>query len=61
MIILLLSNLSRQHLKVLLLGVRRNGKAGKIRKVGVKKNWWVLALPPYSLQENWKQLPKVAP
>ena len=59
-ILLLKSNLSRQHSKVLYCwGVRRRGKTGNHRKVGVKREWWALAQPPYSLQGNGRQSPRV--
>ena len=32
---------------------------GKHGKVEVKIMWWVLAQPPYSLQENRRQSPRV--
>ena len=41
--------------------VRRKGKTGKRRKVGVKKNWSVLVEPSYFPQGNWKQSLMVKP
>ena len=41
------------------LGVKRRGKTGKKGKVELKRKWCVLAQPPYSLQGNGKQLPRV--
>ena len=41
--------------------VRRRGKAGKHGKVGLKKQWWVLAQVPYSPQGNRSQSPRVGP
>ena len=63
MILLLLkSSPSREHSKVLYcLGVRKRGKTGNHRKVRVKRKWWVLAQPPYSLQGNRRQSPRVEP
>ena len=43
-------------------GVRKRGKRGKTGKqgkVGVKRKWRALAQPPYSLQGNGRQSPKV--
>ena len=40
-------------------GVRRRGKTGNHRKVGVKKKWWVLVQFPYSQQGNGRQSPRV--
>ena len=37
----------------------RRGKTGKYGEVGVKRNWWVLVQPPYFLQGNGKQSPRV--
>ena len=42
-------------------GVRRRGRTGKHGKVGVKKKWWVLARPPYSLQGYRRQSTRVEP
>ena len=39
------------------LGVQKR----KDRRVGMKRKWWVLAQPPYSLQGNGRQSPKVEP
>ena len=51
--LLLRSNPSRQHSKLVYrLGLRRRGKTGKHGEVGMKRNWWVLVQPPYSLQGN---------
>ena len=50
--LLLRSNPSRQHVKVLYhWGARRKGKTGNHGKVGVETKWWVLAHPPYSPKE----------
>ena len=47
----------RQHSKVLYRWrVRRRGKSGKHTKVGVKRKWWVVALPPHSPQGNGRQV-----
>ena len=39
----------------------RRGKTRKHEKVEVKRKWWVLMQPPYSLQGNGRQLPRVEP
>ena len=60
LLLLLRSNPSRQHLKLpYRCGVRRRGKAGKYKKVGVKRKWWGLGQPSYSPQENGRQSPRV--
>ena len=60
LLLLLRSNLSRQHSRFYIAGVvRRRGNTGKYGKVGVKRKWWVLAQPPYSPQGNGRQLIRV--
>ena len=49
---------SRQHSKILYhWEVRRRGKTGKHRKVGVKRKWWVLAQPPIPHKETGGSYP----
>ena len=36
-------------------GVIQKRKGTKTWKSRVKRKWWVLAQPPYSLQGNWRQ------
>ena len=53
LLLLLRSNPSRQQSKVLYhWGVRKRGKTGKHGNVKVKRKWWVLTQPLYSLQGN---------
>ena len=61
LLLLLRSNPRRQHSKIYCWGVRRRGKTGKHGKVEVKRNWSVLAQPPYSPQGNGKQSSRVEP
>ena len=61
-LLLLKSNPSRKPSKVLYRSrVRRRGKTGKYRKLGVKRKWWVSAQSPYSPQVTGRQLPRVEP
>ena len=62
LLLLLLSNPSRKHSKVLYRwGVRRRGKTGNHGKEAVKRKWWVLTQNHYSPQGNGRQSPKVEP
>ena len=62
LLLLLRSNPSRQHSKVLYrCRVRRRGKTGNHGKVGLKRKWWVLVQSPYSRQGNERQSPRVEP
>ena len=42
-------------------GLSRRGKTGKHRKVEMKRKWWILVEPPYYLQGNGRQSPRVEP
>ena len=60
-LLLLRSSPSRQQSNVLCHWMVRRRKTGKHGKLRVKRKWWVLAQPPYSPQENGRQLPWVEP